>query len=206
MNTSLNRRGMLTALASAPIVAAAPAMARTNGASAFSAAVARYRLALAAEKAFDETYMAPACEAASRAEDAIPHTSAILVGREVTTHRYEDVWLCRRNRGPMLEKYHPADFAAASLIADAAEKRLAAVSALPEVIRRDAIIDRSDELCDASCKARDAVIATPVTSIAELAVKFDMIAADDLFANDGRGGAVSHLQADLQRLAKGGLN
>jgi hypothetical protein len=170
----------------------------------FCAALAKHDAALAAEEAFDCSVCAAANGAAAKVKARIPHAVVNVRVREISTEDWREVAQHRsRLEGVRyLEACAWEDHRQSIALVDAADARLAAVSALPEVIHAEAMTDRSDALWTERCRLRDAAIEAPAENLAELARKFALM-------DDGEDGAqekyLPAFRADLEQLAKGAL-
>jgi hypothetical protein len=210
---------MLAGFAAIPIAAALSASATATPpavSTSFAAAVDLFREALAAERAFDAVYMKEASEAFERAVAAIPHVKTdhgyrTYDGRVLypSTSDLEIVAAARRTlRGIKAVTIEEDYYLTYRELVAAADDRGAQIDALPENAALDAVIDRSDEFCEARCKARETLLAMPVASAAELAIKLDIATEEGLFGDilERTDDVVALIRADLGRLAAGGLH
>jgi hypothetical protein len=199
--------GVLAVAAMAPAAAATLPLSSTGG---FPAAVARYRAAKAASDRFDATTYAAAIRAHDFAviafDKANPHSEFRIGSRTVSTENWREARHIRREMTNLryLERCAWDDHRNDMLFLDAYDARDAALKALPERRRMDAMTDRSDALDDVEYQALMAAIATPVANLTDLAAKFDLI--EECGQIDDNPSVRATFRADLARLAAGGLN
>lgn len=203
------RRGILGAIAIAPVAIAVPAAsAATMTSSGFPDLHAAYRAAQRAALDFDKAVYVPAMDRYERLVEAIPHATVEWDGgrhaaaerwttsdwRQVKEARY---FLDPKHTRPVRPEQTAYHTACLQLVA-ADDARLTEWQKAHIASGLQAAEIRSDELLDARCDARDAMIHCSVRSASELALKIAVINEDDLWDDERVRRTVSD---DVNRIA-----
>lgn len=198
----------------APVIAAAPSMARASDLSpSFATKLAAYRYAKGMSAAFDENVLIPACDRFESLSCTVPHVEVgphPHTGRtdSVTTADILEVRDARRlvrdvaagkshletDRYPSLADHF--DFS--TRLAAAADAREARIQKLRDRFRIDEYETRSEELINAASDAFNVMVAHPVESPSELAAKIEAIEAQGAHESTK---VLDALKADAHRLA-----
>lgn len=199
----MDRRSLLAAALTAPVVIAAPAVAAAPiGDSGLARCIAAYRAISKAAADYDDQVYDPAHKAWTAATDAVPHYTTVSTWEAWDGRQMHLSSNCRTTLTELAAQRRKGWFAnddygrCMAELADAVDRREAEIARIRSDARIDEIVAKCDENGDRKFEALGVVIECPVRTTADLIAKIEFLEAENEGVIDN-----AMLLADLRRIA-----